>query len=156
MSTRRKPSDDSLERLIDEIHNKLDGVVFNGGFETLVTNVQNIQKTQEEMLLKMEDVHKVIYEPDDGLFARVKRVETSHDRELEPLRRELTDMVAWKSSMTGKEGHIALAEQAHKDVQELNAWKKRIIALVVTAAGSTLLMGLKTLYEVLKDHVSLH
>jgi len=152
---RRSLNDESLELLISEIHSKLDGVVFNGGFETLVSNVQNIQKTQQEMLIKMEDVHKVIYEPDDGLFARVKKVETIHNRELEPLRRELADISEWKDILTAKEGPLAQAVKDHDSVDELNAWKKRIIALVITAAGSTFLMAVKTLYDVLKDHVSL-
>lgn len=155
---RRKPlsRDESLETLVEKINVKLNGVVFNGGFETLVTNVQNIQKTQQEMLVKMEDVHKVIYEPDDGLFARVKRVETSHDRELEPLRREIKDFTEWKASLVAKDGVLAMAAKDHLSVDELNTWKKRIVAIVVTAAGSTLLMCLKTVYEVLRNHVSLH
>ncbi len=153
----RKPiADENLELLIGEIHSKLDGVVFNGGFETLVTNVQNIQKTQQEMLIKMDDVHKVIYEPDDGLFARVKKVENIHDRELEPLRRELADVATWRATLTAKDGPLAQSAADHLSVEELNSWKKRIIALVITAAGSTLLMGLKTLYEIMKDHVVLH
>ncbi len=151
-----RPSDENLEDLINEIHGKLDGVAFNGGFETLVSNVQNIQKTIQEMNVKMEDVHKVIYEPDDGLFARVKKVENIHDRELAPLRQSLVDMTEWKETLTAKDGPLALAAADHRHVEELNAWKKRIIALVVTAAGSTLLMCLKTLYEVLRDHVSVH
>ena len=151
-----RPSDENLEALINEIHTKLDGVAFNGGFETLVSNVQNIQKTQQEMLGKLEEVHEVIYEPDDGLFARVKKVENIHDRELAPLRQGLVDMNSWKDSVTAKDGPLAQAAKDHTHVEELNAWKKRIIALVVTAAGSTLLMCLKTVYEVLRDHVSLH
>jgi len=156
MPPRRKLSDDDLEFLVKEIHSKLDGVVFNGGFETLVSNVQIIQKTQEEMLVKMEDVHKVIYEPDDGLFARVKKVETNHDHELAPLRREVDDLDKWREKLQAQDGLFEMAVQAHKDVKELNAWKKRIIALVVAAASSTLLMGLKTFYDLMKDHVSLH
>ena len=151
-----RPSDENLEALISEIHGKLDGVAFNGGFETLVSNVQNIQKTIQEMNVKMEDVHKVIYEPDDVLFARVKKVENIHDRELAPLRQSLADMTEWKEGLTAKDGPLAHAAKDHTHVEELNAWKKRIIALVVTAAGSTLLMCLKTLYEVLRDHVVIH
>lgn len=156
MAPRRTLSDESLVSLISEIHSKLDGAAFNGGFETLQTNVANIQKIQEEMLLKMDDVHKVIYEPDDGLFARVKKVETIHDRELEPLRREILALNEWKTNVIAKDGPFAMIANDHLDVTALNTWKKRIIALVFTAAGSTLLMCLKTLYEVLRDHVNIH
>ncbi len=155
MPARRRSPDESLIVLINEIHTKLDGAAFNGGFENLATNIANIQKIQEEMLLKMDDVHKVIYEPDDGLFARVKKVETIHDRELEPLRREIVSLSEWKANVTAKDGPFAMIATDHLDVTALNMWKKRIIALVITAAGSTLLMCFKTLYEVVRDHVAL-
>lgn len=152
----RRPTDEHLEALINEIHDKLDGVAFNGGFETLVSNVQNIQKTQREMLDKLEEVHKVIYEPDDGLFARVKMVENVHVRELEPLRRGLKDINDWKDKLTAKDGPLAVAAKDHDHVEALNAWKSRIIALVVAATGSTFVMCLKTVYEIVRAHVSVH
>lgn len=148
--------DDSLERLISEVHRKLDGAAFNGGFESLVQNVQNIEKTQREMLFKMDEVHKVIYEPDDGLFARVKRVETIHDKELSPLRTKLASMEEWKEGLIAKDGPLAQAAKDSAQVAELAAWKKRIIGIVLGVAGSTGLMFVKTAYEFLKDHVSLH
>lgn len=154
--TRRRPlEDDTLERLINEIHEKLDGAAFNGGFESLVQNVQNIEKTQREMLSKMEEVHKVIYEPDDGLFARVKRVEAIHDKELEPLRRDIAGIKAWKEEMTAKDGVLAQVTKDSHEVAELISWKKRVIGFLFAAAGSTLLMVIKTAYEFIRDHVSL-
>lgn len=180
---RRHPSDDSLERLINEIHEKLDGAAFNGGFESLVQTVQHIEKTQREMLSKMEDTHRVIYEPDDGLFARVKRVEAIHDKELEPLRREIDDikewrekleakdglivaagashrevieLAQWKAELTAKDGLLAQAAKDHDTVLELSGWKKKIFAFILTAAGSTLLMVIKTAWEFIRDHVTLH
>ncbi len=148
--------DDSMERLISEIHGKLDGAAFNGGFESLVQNVSNIEKTQREMLYKMDEVHKVIYEPDDGLFARVKRVETIHDKELSPLREGLASLKEWKEEMTAKDGPIAQSAKDSVQVAELAAWKKRIVGIALAAAGSTGLMLIKSIYEVVKDHVSLH
>jgi len=154
--TRRHTSDDSLDRLISEIHEKLDGAAFNGGFEKLVQNVQNIERTQREMLAKMDDVHKVIYEPDDGLFARVKRVEAIHDKELQPLRDELADLVEWKEEITAKEGVLTQAGKDHDTVVELAGWKKKILGFVLAAAGSTLLMVVKMIWEFVSAHVTLH
>jgi hypothetical protein len=142
--------------LINEIHEKLDGAAFNGGFETLAQNVENIEKTQREMLSKMEEVHKVIYEPDDGLFARVKRVEAIHDKELAPLRKELLELHAWKEKLTAKDGVLTLAAADNETVKELTEWKKKILAFILAAAGSTLLMVIKTAWDFIKDHVTLH
>ena len=154
--TRRRTTDDSLEVLINEIHAKLDGAAFNGGFETLVQNVKNIEETQREMLSKMEDIHKVIYEPDDGLFARVKRVEAIHDKELAPLRNEIADLNEWKAELTAKDGPLAQSAKDHDVVHELAGWKKKILGFILAAAGSTLLMVVKTAWEFIRDHVSLH
>lgn len=180
---RRRLPDESLEHLINEIHEKLDGAAFNGGFESLVQTVQHIEKTQREMLAKMEDTHTAIYEPDDGLFARVKRVEAIHDKELEPLRRELNDLKEWregleakdglvsaaaaahrevielsqwKSELTAKDGLLAQSAKDHEVVVELSGWKKKIFAFILAAAGSTLLMIVKTAWEFIRDHVTLH
>lgn len=153
---RRHTSDDTLDRLIDEIHQKLDGAAFNGGFETLVSNVQNIQKTQQEMLEKLEDVHKVIYEPDDGLFARVKKVEAIHDKELSPLRKEISDLNSWKDKLTAKDGVLTQAATDSVAVKEFTEWKKKILAFILAAAGSTLLVIVKTAWDFIKDHVTLH
>jgi hypothetical protein len=155
MPRRRPINDDSLEHLISEVHRKLDGVAFNGGFESLVHDVQNIEKTQREMLSKMDEVHKVIYEPDDGLFARVKRVETVHDKEFSPLRVKIASMEEWKEELVAKDGPLAQAAKDSVQVAELTAWKKRIIGIVLGVAGSTGLMFVKMAYEFLKDHVSL-
>lgn len=153
---RRHTSDDSLDRLIDEIHQKLDGAAFNGGFETLAQNVENIEGTQREILSKMEEMHKVIYEPDDGLFARVKKVEAIHDKELAPLRKELSDIHMWKDKLTAKDGVLTQAATDAATVKELTEWKKKILAFILAAAGSTLLMVIKTAWDFIKDHVTLH
>lgn len=182
MKRRRLPGE-SLEHLINEIHEKLDGAAFNGGFESLVQTVQHIEKTQREMLAKMEDTHTAIYEPDDGLFARVKRVEAIHDKELEPLRRELNDLKGWRESLEAKDGFVPAAAAVHRKVVELaqwkaeltakdgllaqtardhnivvefSGWKKKIFAFILTAVGSTLLMVIKTAWEFIRDHVTLH
>ncbi len=156
MARTSRPTDDSLAILVSEIHNKLDGVVFNGGFEALVQNVQNIEKTQREMLEKMEDVHQVIYEPDDGLFARVKKVETIHREELEPLKRDITRLVEWKQELQSKDGTLAQVSNDHVEMKTLLDWKKRIIALALGATGSVFLLMVKAFYELIRDHISLH
>lgn len=153
---RRPATDDHLERLISEIHTKLDGAAFNGGFESLVKNVENIEQTQTEILSKLDEMHKVIYEPDEGLFARVKKVETTHSKEIDPLKRELEVLNEWKASVTAKDGPIAQMQADKHDIQDLISWKKRFVGFLFAAVGSTLLMVIKTIYEFVRDHISLH
>jgi hypothetical protein len=152
-----KINDSELSHLITEIHDKLEGVIFNGGFETLTQNVQNMDKNLREAIGKIEELHKVVYEPDDGLFARVKRVETSHREDLKPLLNQIDTLNNWKSQMQApKDGFIARGDSDHRDVEQLVAWKGRIIALGVSATGASVLMIIKMIWDFVSNHVTLH
>ncbi len=161
MARTRRPteeiSDLELARLVSEIHNKLEGVIFNGGFETLSKDVQNMDRSLREAIDKIDELHKVVYEPDDGLFARVKRVESSHREDLKPLQTQLDILTEWKAQMTApKDGFVARTDADHHAVEQLVAWKGRIIALGISATGATLLMVGKMIWDFVTNHVTLH
>lgn len=161
MARTRRPteeiSDLELARLVSEIHDKLEGVIFNGGFETLSRDVQNMDRSLREAIDKIEELHKVVYEPDDGLFARVKRVESSHREDLKPLQAQLDALTEWKVQMIApKDGFVARGDADHHAVEQLVAWKGRIIALGVSATGATLLMIGKMIWDFITNHVTLH
>lgn len=150
-------SDADLAHLVTEIHNKLEGVIFNGGFETLSQNVANLTSSLREAIDKIEELHRVVYEPDDGLFARVKRVEASHREDLKPLQTQLETLTTWKVDMTApKDGFVARTDADHHAVEQLIAWKGRIIALGLSAMGTTLLMVGKMIWDFVSNHVTLH
>lgn len=162
-SVPRRPTEDSLETLIAEIHGKLNGSVFNGGFERLAQSVERltgkvetIEGQQQEMLGKLGQIHDVIYEPDDGLFARVKKVENIHNNEFEPLRKDISEINAWKESLTSKDGALTLAAADHAEIAQISAWKKRILGFFLAVSGSTLLMVAKTVWSFVSDHITLH
>jgi hypothetical protein len=161
MARTRRPteeiSDSELAHLVTEIHDKLEGVIFNGGFETLSQNVQNMDRSLREAIGKIEELHRVVYEPDDGLFARVKRVESSHREDLKPIQSQLDTLVEWKTQMTTpKDGFVARTDSDHHAVEQLVAWKGRIIALGLSATGATLLMVGKMIWDFVSNHVTLH
>lgn len=161
MPRSRRPADEisdlELARLVSEIHDKLEGVIFNGGFETLSKDVQNMDRSLREAIDKIDELHKVVYEPDDGLFARVKRVESSHREDLKPLQSQLDALIEWKTQMTApKDGFVARTDADHHAVEQLVAWKGRIIALGVSATGATLLMVGKMIWDFVTNHVTLH
>jgi hypothetical protein len=161
MPRSRRPADEisdlELSRLVSEIHDKLEGVIFNGGFETLSKDVQNMDRSLREAIDKIDELHRVVYEPDDGLFARVKRVESSHREDLKPLQTQLDALTEWKAQMTApKDGFVARTDADHHAVEQLVAWKGRIIALGVSATGATLLMIGKMIWDFVTNHVTLH
>lgn len=160
MSTRRRSqandTDVELSKLVNEINEKLDNVIFNGGFETLVKEVQNVEKAQREMLVKIDELHKVVYEPDDGLFARVKKVESIHREEFKPIQNDVKELLEWKSELLlPKDGFIARTNADHVTIEHLWNWKNKMIAVGLSASGATLLMVGKMLWEFLSNHVSL-
>lgn len=160
MSTRRRSqandTDVELSKLVNEINEKLDNVIFNGGFETLVKEVQNVEKAQREMLVKIDELHKVVYEPDDGLFARVKKVESIHREEFKPIQNDVKELLEWKSELLlPKDGFISRTNADHVTIEHLWNWKNKMIAVGLSASGATLLMVGKMLWEFLSNHVSL-
>lgn len=139
-------TDRDVAQLVSEIHDKLDGPVFNGGFERLVSAVQNMDKNLQEAVIEIKDLKRVVYEPDEGLFARVKRNDT-----------ELAGLTEWKTQMTSpKDGFVARTDKDHHSVEILMAWKMRIVAIGVSAVGATLLMVGKMVWDLIKSHVILH
>lgn len=161
MSTRRRSqivdnTDVELSKLVNEINEKLDNVIFNGGFETLVKEVQNVEKAQREMLVKIDELHKVVYEPDDGLFARVKKVESIHREEFKPIQNDVRELLQWKTELlTPKDGFIARTNADHATVEHLWNWKNKMIAVGLSATGATLLMVGKMIWEFITNHVTL-
>ena len=152
----RQPPDDQIVAMYAEILTKLESPVLNGGFETLVVSVKNLERLVEKLASDHVELQKVLYEPDDGLFARVKKVEANHKEEYEPLKRDVAELSEWRVEMIAKDGPIATAERDHERVDVLHAWKNRLIGFFVSTFGATVLVVGKTVYEYVRDHVTLH
>ena len=45
--------------------------VLNGGFETRIFKIDKIEESQGQIASKVDSIHDAIYNPDDGLFARI-------------------------------------------------------------------------------------
>ncbi len=71
-------SDKELQSLLESISGKINSSpVLNGGFDKMMIIVENIKEKQNETSEKVDEIHKGLYAPDDGLYARVKSVESS-------------------------------------------------------------------------------
>lgn len=71
-SKSQTPSEIALELIIEKLSN---APVLNGGFETLVQKVDHLAEKTEETSEKVDKISEALYEPDTGLFARLKTVE---------------------------------------------------------------------------------
>lgn len=70
---------ETQDRLLERLELKLEKPVLNGGFDELVKQVGKIETVSEQLRLdqgasgkKIDAIHVAIYDPDTGLYGRVK------------------------------------------------------------------------------------
>ncbi len=72
----KEPQNKDLQVVVETIAKKINNSpALNGGFDRMMVIVEHIQEKQEEANNKMDRIHDSLYDPDDGLYARVKSVE---------------------------------------------------------------------------------
>ena len=80
-------SDDILKIVLQKVENMEHKITsaksLNGGFDKLLNEVDHIRKTQKDILEGVRGVKQNLYEPDSGLFSRVKELEMESDRRKE-------------------------------------------------------------------------
>ena len=72
-----------LVNMFLSLQEKLNSPVFNGGFDQLYMKIESIEETQKEINSLVASINKTIYEPDEGLFSRIKKAETENKTELQ-------------------------------------------------------------------------
>ena len=138
-------NDDMLKRVLDKVEkmeNKISNAKsMNGGFDKLLMEVEHIKETQNDILDGVRGVKQNLYEPDSGLFSRVKELETESER-----RKEF--IIESKPALEFSKELQVLKRQADKDLADfekmqiefakLQDWKagaQKVIWLIATAAG---------------------
>ena len=113
----------------------------NGGFDKLLLEVQHIKEVQSDVLAGVRGVKKNLYEPDSGLFSRVKELETESSHrmdyiiETKPILAQAQELVLWKKEATKDINEV---EDLRMEMAHLKDWKagiSKVIWLVATAAG---------------------
>ena len=113
----------------------------NGGFDKLANDVEHIKQTQTDILDGVRGVKQNLYEPDSGLFSRVKELETESERrkefilESKPALEFSKELVVWKKQA---DKDLEEFEKLQMEFEKLKEWKhnmSRVIWLIATAAG---------------------
>lgn len=94
------------------VQEKLNNPVFNGGFETLTLKLEGIEKVQQQTLEQVSDLNKTIFDPDEGLYSRIKTVN-----------QDVSELTLWKKSVDEKSKEN---NQNVIDVKSLTEWKKSV------------------------------
>ncbi len=113
----------------------------NGVFDKLAGDVEHIKEAQREVLDAVRGVKQTLYEPDSGLFSRVKELETESDRrkefiiESKPALEFSKELVVWKRHADKELEQFEKMQIEFAKLQDWKAGAQRVIWLVATAAG---------------------
>jgi len=153
-----------------EMQNKiLAAPAMNGGFSTLMYKIEKIEKSQEQIVDKVDEIRDVLYDPDSGIYARIKIIENeSIDNEkFEKLEEDIFAIKTWKNS---KEKSEEKEEQQDIDLQkvlsehaevikELQSWYQKQAAVtkwLAVTVGTALIGGIgKIIHMFLSNHIQL-
>jgi hypothetical protein len=141
----------------------------NGEFTTLLYKVENIEQFQEQLVQKVDQIHGALYEPDNGLYARVKNVENDcvSNETIDELEKEVQEIKIWKNSeekQSEKEENAVVEknkimlehEAALKDIQDSIAkYNAAIKWIAISLGGGLLSMIGKLIYEYVTGHIKI-
>ena len=129
---------DKVEKMETKISNAKS---MNGGFDKLMIEVEHIKETQADILDGVRGVKQNLYEPDSGLFSRVKELESeskmrnAYVKETKPALDFAKELVVWKKHA---DKELEQFEKLQIEFAKLQDWKdgaQKVIWLVATAAG---------------------
>ena len=129
---------EKLERVEQKVVNS---AAMNGGFDKLANDVEHIKEAQKEVLEAVRGVKQTLYEPDSGLFSRVKELETESDRrkefimESKPALEFSKELVVWKRKADKDLEDFEKMQIEFAKLQDWKAGAQRVIWLIATAAG---------------------
>jgi len=159
----------NYKRILEMQDKILSAPAMNGGFTTLLYKVESIEDSQTKLVEKVDQIHDVLYEPDNGLYARLKNVEKEciNTENFIEIEKEVQEIKLWKSSEEKhsekeeeKDGnndkllleHEASLKELRKSIDRYNAAMKWI---AVSLGGGLLSMIGKIIYEYLTGHIKI-
>ena len=138
-------NDDILKIVLQKVENMEQKITtaksLNGGFDKLAGDVEHIKEAQREVLEAVRGVKQSLYEPDSGLFSRVKELEMESNRrqefinESKPALEFSKELVVWKKQADKELEQFEAMQIEFAKLQDWKAGAQRVIWLIATAAG---------------------
>ena len=150
-----------LLELLSEIQGKLKAPALNGGFDTLMYKVEKIEEGQEKILERISTLNDTIYNPDTGLYARIKEAENVKSEELVEVEKSIGamsiqhehDIKNIHELLNQSERSELQIRELELDVKNLMKWKSSVVASIkwflVTASTTAIGILVKAAYDVL-------
>jgi hypothetical protein len=129
---------DKVEKMETKISNAKS---MNGGFDKLMIEVEHIKDTQNDILDGVRGVKQNLYEPDSGLFSRVKELESeakirnAYVQETKPALEFAKELQLWKKKADKDLEDFEKMQIEFAKLQDWKAGAQKVIWLIATAAG---------------------
>jgi len=140
-----------LELLVKKVS---DSYALNGGFEKLCVMIEHIQEEQAKSGVKLDKVSEALYDPDVGLFSRVKAIESKLDTNIKDLDKKCNELPTVKEEVEDlKKFQTAIESIAGKQLEELTALinlRKRLANIYWALALSVLAFVGNLLFQLAK------
>jgi hypothetical protein len=143
----------------------LSAPALNGGFDTLMFKVDKIEEAQGQMVETINKIHTAIYDPDHGLYSRIRTAETDKSDSTVNLEKNIYEISEWSSrAKIILDEHEKIADK-HKEelfehltlMKDLIKFKDRVHAAakwttISFGTGALTLIG-KVLYSLITGHI---
>ena len=112
----------SEKELLETLIKKMgESSALNGGFDKLCIMIEHVQEKQEESSKKLDKVSEALYDPNSGLFSRVKAIETKLDTNIEELEKKVRVVPDVKSELHDlKKFQESIENVVGKQLEELH------------------------------------
>ena len=114
---------------LDEIQKKLaSSAALNGGFDTLLFKIDKIEQSQGQLVNKVDKIHDAIYDPNEGIFARLSNYKLDSLNQLNEVIQNLSEIQIWKKTKDKEE--VKEDQKNSKSVMKLEHLEKSVDNLV--------------------------
>lgn len=121
-------SEEKLEKILERFEKKINSLdhvltspILNGGFETIISKVDNIEESQGILTSKVDKISEALYEPDIGLFSRIKQTGVAAREERLELERDVIKLNTWKDSVEKElQFDVIIDKEIGKKIETLN------------------------------------
>lgn len=155
------------QQILNQIQAKIaSSSVLNGGFDTLLFKVDRIEESQVQLIGKVDSIHDAIYQPDNGIYARLKSVEQIKLDDIDQIEKDVYDLKSWKHNEEKTfereniivENNKNLIQLHNQQIKELITHKDRVTTIIkwifVTISTGILTLVGKIIYDFITGHIT--
>jgi len=85
--------EDKLSQLLAQVSQKLtETSTLESKFDRIIFKVEKIEESQNKILDQISDIHETMYNPDKGIFSRIKEVEQKDSKNVLILEQSISDI----------------------------------------------------------------